>query len=140
MITFIGPTGDLRHDFTGSIRRRTGVEYRGKLRQHQSNEIEGEVWYEGYIRAEHKDHVTADTNLKDRFNRDGLRPVYFHPQSNAEPLRVKLNRIPLPKRNDKNADTLVGPVRAKADVLGATSVSDSWPTFSVDVSLADARS
>lgn len=51
-----------------------------------------------------------DTNLKDRFNRDGLRPAYFHPQSNAEPLRVKLNRIPKAKRTEKSADTLIGEV------------------------------
>jgi len=97
-------------DLNCVMRMPSGTEYRGKLRQHPSNDVEGEVWYEGYLRAEHKDHVTADTNLKDRFNRDGLRPAYFHPQSNAEPLRVKLNRIPAPKRNEKNADTLVGEV------------------------------
>lgn len=97
-------------DLNCVLRLPSGAEYRGKLRQHPSNEVDGEHWYEGYIRAEHKDHVTADTNLKDRFNRDGLRPAYFHPQSNAEPLRIKLNRIPAAKRNDKNADTLVGEV------------------------------
>lgn len=97
-------------DLNAVLRLPSGIEYRGKLRQHPSNEVDGEVWYEGYIRAEHKDAITADTNLKDRFNRDGLRPAYFHPQSNAEPLRVKLNRIPVAKRTDKNAETLVGEV------------------------------
>ncbi|MBL8884934.1 MAG: hypothetical protein JNL45_17985 [Hyphomicrobium sp.] len=97
-------------DLNCAIRLPSGVEYRGKLRQHPSNDVDGEHWYEGYVRAEHKDHVTADTNLKDRFNRDGLRPEYFHPQSNAEPLRVKLNRIPAAKRTEKNADTLVGEI------------------------------
>lgn len=97
-------------DLNCAIRLPSGVEYRGKLRQHPSNDVDGEHWYEGYVRAEHKDHVTADTNLKDRFNRDGLRPEYFHPQSNTEPLRVKLNRIPVAKRTEKNTDTLIGEI------------------------------
>ena len=97
-------------DLNCILRLPSGIEYRGKVRQHPSNEVDGEHWYEGYLRAELKDHVTADTNLKDRFNRDGMRPAHFHPQSNAEPLRVKLNRIPTAKRTDKNADTLVGEV------------------------------
>ena len=97
-------------DLNCVLRLPSGVEYRGKLRQHPSSEVEGEHWYEGYVRAEHKDNVTADTNLKDRFNRDGLRPAYFHPQSNVEPLRIKLNRIPAAKRTERNADTLVGEV------------------------------
>lgn len=97
-------------DLNCAIRLPSGVEYRGKLRQHPSSEIDGEYWYEGYIRAEFKDHITADTTMKDRFNRDGLRPAHFHPQSNVEPLRVKLNRIPIAKRTEKNADTLVGEV------------------------------
>jgi hypothetical protein len=95
-------------DLNCAIRLPSGVEYRGKLRQHPSNEVDGEHWYEGYIRAEHKDHVTADTTLKDRFNRDGLRPAHFHAQSTVEPLRVKLNRIPAGKRTEKNAETLIG--------------------------------
>lgn len=97
-------------DLNCVIRLPSGVEYRGKVRQHDSSEAAGEFWYEGYLRAEAKDHVTADTVLKDRFNRDGLRPAHFHPQSNVEPLRVKLNRIPAAKRTEKNADTLVGEI------------------------------
>lgn len=97
-------------DLNCVLRLPSGPEYRGKLRQHPSTEVDGEHWYEGYLRAEKKDDVTADTVLKDRFNRDGLRPAYFHPQSNAEPLRIKLNRIPAAKRTEKNADTLVGEV------------------------------
>lgn len=97
-------------DLNCILRLPTGAEYRGKLRQHDSNDVEGEVWYEGYLRAAQKDHVTADTNLKDRFNRDSARPAYFHPDSNVEPLRVKLNRIPAAKRTEKNAATLVGEV------------------------------
>lgn len=97
-------------DLNCILRLPSGIEYRGKLRQHPSTEDAAEAWYEGYLRALAKDHVTADTNLKDRFNRDGVRPAYFHPESNAEPLRLKLNRVPKAKRNDKNADTLVGEV------------------------------
>lgn len=97
-------------DLNCVLRTPAGAEYRGKLRQHPSTEADGEFWYEGYLRAQHKDHVTADTTLGDRFNRDGLRPEYFHEGSNAEPLRLKLNRIPKVKRTDKNAGTLVGEV------------------------------
>ena len=72
------------------IRLPSGTEYRGKLRQHPSTDVDGEHWYEGYIRAEMKDHVTADTTLRDRFNKDSARPSYFHPQSKIEPVRIKL--------------------------------------------------
>ena len=92
-------------DLNCVLRTPSGTEYRGKLRQHPTTEVDGEFWYEGYLRAEQKDHVTADTTLKDRFNRDGLRPAYFHASSNAELLRLKLNRIPKGKRNDKNGDS-----------------------------------
>lgn len=115
-------------DLNCILRTPSGAEYRGKLRQHPSTEVDGEHWYEGYLRAEHKDHVTADTTLKDRFNRDGLRPEYFHADSNVEPLRVKLNRIPTAKRTDKNADTLVGEVwnhEGLWTVVASPSVSES---------------
>lgn len=97
-------------DLNCILRTPSGTEYRGKLRQHPSTEADGEHWYEGYLRAEQKDAVTADTTLKDRFTREGLRPAYFHPDSNVEPLRLKLNRVPSAKRTDKNAATLVGEV------------------------------
>lgn len=97
-------------DLNCILRTPSGTEYRGKLRQHPSTEADGEHWYEGYLRAEQKDAVTADTTLKDRFTREGLRPAYFHPDSNVEPLRLKLNRVPSAKRTEKNADTLVGEV------------------------------
>ena len=92
------------------FRTPSGHEYRGKLRQHPSADADGEFWYEGYLRAEHKDAVTADTTLRDRFNKDGLRPAYFHADSTVEPLRLKLNRVPKARRTDKNADTLIGEV------------------------------
>lgn len=97
-------------DLNCILRTPSGSAYRGKLRQHPSTETDGEHWYEGYLRAEDKADITADTTLKDRFNRDGLRPEYFHADSSVEPLRIKLNRIPRAKRTDKNADTLVGEV------------------------------
>jgi len=97
-------------DLNCILRTPSGTEYRGKLRQHPSTEVEGEHWYEGYLRAEQKDAVTADTTLKDRFSREGLRPAYFHPDSNVEPLRLKLNRVPTARRTEKNSDTLVGEV------------------------------
>jgi|GEM_PF-6707402 len=95
-------------DLNAVVRAPSGVEYRGAFRQHPSTKEEGEHWYEGYLVASHKDHVTADTNLTHAFKRDGQRPGYFHPESNAEPLRLKLNRIPAEQRGDKNADTLIG--------------------------------
>lgn len=97
-------------DLNFILRLPTGAEYRGKLRQHPSTEADGEHWYEGYLKADKKDDVTADTTLRDQFNRNGLRPAYFHAESNVEPLRIKLNRIPAAKRTDKNAETLVGEV------------------------------
>jgi hypothetical protein len=97
-------------DLNCVLRTPSGHEYRGKLRQHPSADTDGEFWYEGYLRAEHKDAVTADTTLRDRFNKDGLRPAYFHANSNVEPLRLKLNRLPKAKRTERNADTLVGEV------------------------------
>lgn len=95
-------------DLNAVVRTPSGAEYKGAFRQHPSTKEEGEHWYEGYMVAGHKDHVTADTNLSNNFKRDGSRPDYFHADSNAEPLRLKLNRIPQAQRNDKNADTLVG--------------------------------
>lgn len=95
-------------DLNAVIRTPSGVEYRGSFRQHPSTKEEGEHWYEGYLVASHKDHVTADTNLTHGFKRDGQRPGHFHPDSNVEPLRLKLNRIPNEQRNDKNATALIG--------------------------------
>jgi len=95
-------------DLNAVIRTPSGVEYRGAFRQHPSTKEDGEHWYEGYVRAAAKDDITADTNVANRFNKHGQHPDYFHADSRAEPLRVKLNRIPKDQRNDKNADTLIG--------------------------------
>lgn len=95
-------------DLNAVIRTASGVEYRGAFRQHPSTKEDGEHWYEGYLVAAQKDHVTADTNLVNDFKRDGSRPDHFHADSNVEPLRLKLNRIPQAQRNDRNANTLVG--------------------------------
>lgn len=94
-------------DLNCIVRLPSGTTLRGKLRQHPSTKEPGEHWYEGFVRADDKDAILAGTNLRDRFNRDGLRPDYFHPQSTVEPLRIKLNRIPKEQRTDKNADTLL---------------------------------
>jgi len=95
-------------DLNAVIRTPSGVEYRGAFRQHPSTKEDGEHWYEGYVKAVAKDDITADTNVANRFNKHGQHPDYFHADSRAEPLRVKLNRIPADQRNDKNADTLIG--------------------------------
>lgn len=97
-------------DLNAVIRTPSGVEYKGSFRQHPSNAADGEHWYEGYVVASHKDQVTADTNLAHGFKRDGKRPDHFHPDSNAEPLRLKLNRIPVTQRSERNAETLVGEI------------------------------
>lgn len=95
-------------DLNVVIRTPSGIEYRGKFRQHPSTKEEGEHWYEGYVKAISKDDITADTNVADRFNKHSEHPDYFDSASRAEPLRVKLNRIPKDQRSDKNADTLIG--------------------------------
>ena len=94
-------------DLNCIIRLPTGTTLRGKLRQHPSTKEPGEHWHEGWVRADDKDAILAGTNLRDKFNRDGLRPEYFHAQSTVEPLRVKHNRIPKEQRTEKNADTLL---------------------------------
>ena len=117
-------------DLNCILRTPSGVEYRGKLRQHPSTDADGEFWYEGYLRAEHKDHITADTTLRDRFNKDAVRPAYFHADSNVEPLRLKLNRVPKAKRTDKNAATLIGEVwnhEGLWTVIASPSASESLP-------------
>ncbi len=95
-------------DLNCILRTPSGTEYRGKLRQHPSAEVEDEHWYEGY-RSQLKDHVTADTTLKDRFTRDGLRPAYFHPESNADRC-ASSSTASRAKRKEKNAETLVAEV------------------------------
>ncbi len=97
-------------DLNAVVRTPSGVEYRGAFRQHPSTKEEQEHWYEGYLTAIHKDHITADTNLHNRFNKDSARPAYFHPDSKTEPLRLKLNRLPKQQRTDKNEHTLIGEI------------------------------
>lgn len=97
-------------DLNVILRTPSGLEYRGSFRQHPSTKQEGEHWYEGYLAATHKDAVLADTNLVHAFKRDGSRPGYFDAKSTAEPLRLKLNRVPQEHRNERNAEMLVGEV------------------------------
>lgn len=83
--------------------------------------------------------MTADTTLKDRSNRDGLRPAYFHPDSNAEPLRIKLNRVRAAKRNDKNADTLVGEVWNHEGLWTVVSSPSDSPSLHISGSVFPSR-
>ena len=102
------PAFALFPDLKAVIRTGGGCEYRGKFRQHDSTKQAGEWWFEGYVQAQDKDHIHADTVLQDRFNKEGQHPDHFHPQSRAEPVRIKLNRIPVEQRNDKNEQTYMG--------------------------------
>lgn len=114
-------------DLNCILRLPTGVTLRGKLRQHPSAKEDGEHWYEGWVRADEKTAVLAGTNLRDNFNRDGLRPAYFHPQSAVEPLRIKLNRIPKDQRNAKNDATLLSELWTPEGlwtIVSSPSVSD----------------
>ena len=104
------PAFALFPDLNCVIRTPSGVEYRGNFRQHPSTKEEGEHWYEGFVTAGHKDHILADTNLSNRFKRHAERPAYFHPQSNAEPMHLKLNRIPKAQRTEKNEHSLIGEI------------------------------
>ncbi len=90
------------------IRTPSGEVYRGKVRQHQSHANPDEVWYEAYVEAQDKDHILADTVMRDKFNKEGQHPAHFHPQSRAEPMRIKLNRLPAEQRNEKNDQTFIG--------------------------------
>lgn len=126
-------------DLNCILRLPTGLTYRGKLRQHPATDVKGEHWYEGYLKADHKDHVTADTTLRDRFNRDGARPAYFHPQSTVEPLRIKLNRLPEAKRVEKNADTLVGEVWNHEGLWTVVASPSQSPSLHLAGSVAPAR-
>jgi hypothetical protein len=45
--------------------------------------------------------------LKQEYRKSG-RPGYFAPESRSEPLDVTFNRIPVAKRTERNADTLIG--------------------------------
>ena len=59
------------------------------------------------LTAAGKDDQHDTAVLRQRFSRSG-RPDYFPQQSNAEPLRLNLNRIPPGRRTPKNAHTFIG--------------------------------
>lgn len=102
------PAFALFPDLKTVIRTPDGHEYRGKIRRHDSIKEPEEFWFEGYVQAAHKEQILADTMLSDRFNKEGRHPDYFHPQSRSEPMRIKLNRIPVDRRTDKNENTYMG--------------------------------
>ena len=94
-------------DLNVVIRTPAGNEYRGKALEHKSQHADGEVWYQVRLNGVGKETLHASALLAQEFRKNG-RPDYFAAESNVEPLALNLNRIPVAKRTDKNADTLVG--------------------------------
>jgi hypothetical protein len=95
------------------IRTPAGREYRGEAIEHASREIDGETWYQIVkLNPAGKDNQHDNALLQQEFdkarrNKQGGRPGYFPARSNAEPLKLNLNRIPLDKRHPRNANTLI---------------------------------
>jgi hypothetical protein len=90
------------------IRTPAGREYRGKVLMHDSQHAEGESWMQVMnLRTESKEQTLEGALLAQSAHKHG-RPSYFPAESTVEPLRLHLNRIPTAKRNEKNADTLIG--------------------------------
>ncbi len=90
------------------IRTPAGREYRGEAIEHDSRDIAGEHWYQVVkLNPVGKDNQRENAVHRQKFDKDG-RPDYFPERSNAEPLKLNLNRIPLAKRHARNADTLIG--------------------------------
>jgi hypothetical protein len=96
------------------IRTPAGREYRGEAIEHDSRDIAGEHWYQVVkLNPVGKDNQHDSALLRQQFDRaqrrgESGRPDYFPERSNAEPLKLNLNRIPLAKRHPRNADTLIG--------------------------------
>jgi hypothetical protein len=97
------------------IRTPAGREYRGEAREHSSREIDGEKWYQVVrLNPTGKDNQHDNAILRQEFEkaqrkgREHGRPDYFPEGSNAEPLKLNLNRIPFAKRHAKNEATLIG--------------------------------
>ena len=100
-------------NFNITLRTPAGREYRGKVLEHDSQHIAGEKWYQVVnLNPIGKDNQHQNAVLRQQFDkaaRQGTgRPDYFTERSNAEPLKLNLNRIPLAKRHAKNAGTLIG--------------------------------
>ena len=95
-------------DLNVVVRTPAGREYRGRALEHDSQSVAGEKWYQVQnLTAAGKDDQHDTAVLRQGFSRIG-RPAYFPQQSNAEPLRLNLNRIPPGKRTPKNSDTFIG--------------------------------
>lgn len=95
-------------DLNVVIRTPAGREYRGKALVHSSQHAEGETWLQVMnLRAGVKEDQLAAALLAQHASKHG-RPGYFPTDSTIEPMKVNFNRIPVAKRNDKNADTLIG--------------------------------
>ncbi len=95
------------------IRTPAGREYHGEALEHPSQHVDGETWYQIVkLNPVGKDNQHDNALLRQQFDRaaghGNPRPDYFPERSNAEPLKLNLNRIPLAKRHAKNAATLIG--------------------------------
>ena len=96
-----------------TIRTPAGREYRGKVLEHDSQHIAGEKWYQVVnLNPVGKDNQHQNAVLRQQFDKAARqgngRPDYFPERSNAEPLKLNLNRIPLAERHPRNAGTLIG--------------------------------
>jgi hypothetical protein len=95
-------------NFNVTMRTPAGREYRGKVLEHDSQHVSGEKWYQVVrLNPIGKDNQHENAVLRQKFDKDA-RPDYFPERSNAEPLKLNLNRIPLAKRHPRNAGTLIG--------------------------------
>jgi hypothetical protein len=101
-------------NFNVTIRTPAGREYRGKVLEHDSHHVFGEKWYQVInLNPIGKDNQHQNAVLRQEFDRaqrkgENGRPNYFPERSNAEPLKLNLNRIPHAKRHSRNAYTLIG--------------------------------
>ena len=100
-------------NFNVTIRTPAGRQYRGKVLEHDSQHVSGEKWYQVVnLNPIGKENQRQNAVLRQQFDKaarqGNARPDYFPARSNAEPLRLNLNRIPLAKRHPRNADTLIG--------------------------------
>lgn len=95
-------------DLNVVVRTPAGREYRGKALVHPSQHAEGETWLQVMnLRAGVKEDQLSAALLAQHAAKHG-HPEYFPAESTIEPMKVNFNRIPVGKRNDKNADTLIG--------------------------------
>jgi len=95
-------------DLNVVIRTPAGREYRGKALVHPSQHAEGETWLQVMnLRAGAKEDQLSAALLAQQATKHG-RPDYFPAESTIEPMKVNFNRIPPAKRNDKNAETMIG--------------------------------